>query len=70
MSRPPLDEDDDAVAADVARAIRRILVDHDHPLTRDEAKELEALKAKLPRPSRKTMRDLGRRLAMPEDPQD
>lgn len=70
MTRPPLDEDDDAVAADVARAIRRILGDHDRPLTREEAKELEVLKAKLPRPSRKAMRDLGRRLAMPDDPQD
>jgi hypothetical protein len=64
VSSPP---DDDAVAADIARAIRRILGDEDRPLTRAEAKELEALKAKLPRPPRKTIRELGRRLAMPDD---
>ena len=68
MSRPSPDEEDDAVAADVARAIREILGDHDRPLTREEVKELERLKARLPRPSRESMRELGKRLAQPEEP--
>lgn len=67
MSRPHEDEDEDAVAADIARAIRDILGDQDRPLTREEARELEALKAKLPRPSRKSMREFGRQLARPEE---
>jgi len=70
VTPPVQDDDDDAVAASVAQAIRDILGDHDRPLTREEAKELKALKAKLPRPSRKSMRELGRRLAQPEKPQD
>lgn len=67
MTRPSQDEDD-AVAADVARAIRDILGDHDRPLTREEAKEVERLKARLPKPSRKSLRELGKLLARPEKP--
>lgn len=61
-------QDEDAFAADVARAVRDIVGDHDHPLTREEAKELENLKARLPKPSRKSLRDLGKWLAHPEKP--
>lgn len=70
MTRPVQDDNDDALAASVAQAIRDILGDHDRPLTHEEAKELKALRAKLPRPSRKSIRELGRRLAQPEKPQD
>lgn len=67
MSRPSQDDDREAVAAEVARAIRNIVGDQDRPLTREEAKELARLKAELPRPSRKSMRELGKQLARPEE---
>lgn len=69
MTRPVDDDDrDDESAAALARAIRDLVGDDDRPLTREEARELERLKAQLPRPSRKAMRDLGKRLAQPEEP--
>jgi hypothetical protein len=62
------DSDDACGSEEIVRAIRAILGEEDRPLTREEARELDALRARLKRPSKKSLRQLGRRLAKPDEP--
>ena len=66
MSPRGSDDEEADAAGEIAKAIRDLLGDDDRPLTREEAKELERLKASLPRPPRKAIRELGRSLARPK----
>lgn len=66
MSPRGMDDDNEDAAAEIAKAIRDLTGDDDRPLTREEAKELERLKASLPRPPRRAIRELGRSLAKPK----
>lgn len=66
MSPRGSDDEEADAAGEIAKAIRDLLGDDGRPLTREEAKELERLKASLPRPSREAMRELGRSLARPK----
>lgn len=70
MTGPPTDhegEGDDDGARDIADAIRAIQGEDDRPLTREEAKAIKKLRESLPKPPRQYLRDLGKRLARPED---
>lgn len=70
MTGPPPDsegEGEEDGAHDIADAIRAIQGNDDRPLTREEAKAIKKLRDSLPKPPRKYLRDLGKRLAQPED---
>lgn len=64
----PSHNDEETGSEDIVRAIREIVGEDDRPLTHEEVRELEALRSRLKRPSRTSLRELGRRLAKPEEP--
>ncbi|MBX3478401.1 MAG: hypothetical protein KF910_12375 [Brevundimonas sp.] len=64
----PSHNDEEAGPEDIVRAIREIVGEDDRLLTHEEVRELEMLRSRLKRPSRTSLRELGRSLAKPEKP--